>query len=80
MDENCTPLDCYAVCSSRVGKELPLHAALWPRRAQFFFYLSIPSIDVVDVLDRISGFRSIEECIFSGVLMNVTVSIFSRLG
>jgi len=46
----------------------------------FFFYLSIPSIDVVDVLDRISGFRSIEECIFSGVLMNVTVSIFSRLG
>jgi len=81
VDENCTSLDCYAVCSSRVGKELPLHTALWPRRAVFgiFFFSSIPLIGSVRVLDRITGFSSIEECSFPGVLMNVTVSIFSHL-
>jgi hypothetical protein len=51
VDENYTPLDCYAVCSSRIGKELPLHAALWPRRAQFLesFLSSVPLIDGVGV-------------------------------
>jgi len=48
---------------------------------EFFFYLSsVPLIDGVGVLDRITGFGSIEECSFPGVLMNVTVSIFSHLG
>jgi hypothetical protein len=38
----------------------------------------MPSIDSIGVWDRISGFGSIEECSFPGVLMNVTVSIFSQ--
>ena len=44
------------------------------------FFFSVPLIDGVGVLDRITGFGSIEECSFPGVLMNVTVSISSHLG
>lgn len=83
MAEKCALLDCYATCSSRISKELPLRAALWRRRVQFsefffFFLSSTPLIDVVGVLDRISGFGNIEEMSFPGVLMNGTVSIFSQ--
>ena len=65
VDENCTPLDCYAACSSR---------------AVFGSPPPIPLVDGVGVLDRITGFGSIEDCSFPSVLMNVTFPIFSHLG
>lgn len=47
---------------------------------QFLVPPPIPLVDGVGVLDRITGFGSIEDCSFPSVLMNVTFPIFSHLG
>jgi hypothetical protein len=74
-----TVMQCVVVESVRNYHNMLLYG---PEDHSFWnlFLSSVPLIDSVDVLDRISGFSSIEECSFPGVLMNGTVSIFSHLG
>jgi hypothetical protein len=53
-----------------------LHYGPGEHRSQNFF--SVPSFNDIGVWDRISGFGNIEECSCCGVLMNITVSIFTQ--